>query len=281
MQFNNNNSYSIKHKIINNSNLNPNENLNHTNTNEKNTSKSRSCSTTNLTTNVKFFIIKNFFLILKKIKFIQTYLNSQTNNYNNLNNIILNTTANINNKNNIIYSHKISPVRPNYQTLELTKYNSSGIDGKKNENNNFCVVTTENKNINSNNFNKKPNEGILTHKLNHSSNSQYAEKKFNNKNNSSNYFKKIDTSSIVKDLLFQKLEKKNENSENKNNNVKIFLPNVDLIIKSLKYIRFPKNYIDCYKVCMDKLQHSKSNKFLICVFEDKKIYVKFFLFYFS
>lgn len=146
----------------------------------------------------------------------------------------------------------------------------------------------ENKNINSNNFNKKANEGILTQKLNHSSNShkgtnlnsQYIEKDYNNKNNSFNYFKKIDTSNIVKDLLFQKLEKIIENSENKNNNFKIFLPNVDLIIKSLKYIRFPKNYIDCYKVCMDKLQHSKSNKILICVFEDKKIYVKFFYFIF-
>ena len=71
----------------------------------------------------------------------------------------------------------------------------------------------ENKNINSNNFNKKANEGILTQKLNHSSNShkgtnlnsQYIEKDYNNKNNSFNYFKKIDTSNIVKDLLFQKL----------------------------------------------------------------------------
>lgn len=54
MQFNNNNSYSIKHKIINNTNINPYENFNHTNTIEKNTSKSRSCSTTNLTNNVKF-----------------------------------------------------------------------------------------------------------------------------------------------------------------------------------------------------------------------------------
>ena len=51
------------------------------------------------------------------------------------------------------------------------------------------------------------------------------------------------------------------------------MTNVDLIIKCLKFVKFPKNYIDYYKIVLNKLQHSKSNTFLICVLEDKKYFV--------
>jgi len=65
------------------------------------------------------------------------------------------------------------------------------------------------------------------------------------------------------------------NLKNENN---IFNPNVDQIIKCLKFIKFPKNYIDYYKIVLDKLQHSKNNKFLISVLEEKRHFVIFFIF---
>lgn len=64
-------------------------------------------------------------------------------------------------------------------------------------------------------------------------------------------------------------KKGNKLEEDKDLNF-LFSANVDLIIKCLKYVKFPKNYIDYYKIVMDKLQHSRNNKFLICVLEDKR-----------
>lgn len=65
-----------------------------------------------------------------------------------------------------------------------------------------------------------------------------------------------------------------------------FLPNVDLIIKCLKFVIFPKNYLDYYKIVLNKIQHSKNNKFLICVWENKRTLVtynllKYFIINFS
>jgi len=61
----------------------------------------------------------------------------------------------------------------------------------------------------------------------------------------------------------------------------VFMPNVDLIIKCLKFVKFPKNYIDYYKIVLDKLQHSKNNKFLICVIENKTHLVIFKVYFFD
>ncbi len=58
--------------------------------------------------------------------------------------------------------------------------------------------------------------------------------------------------------------------DTKYNNENLFMPNLDLIIKCLKYIKFPKNYIDNYKIVLDKLQNSKNNRFLISVLEEKR-----------
>lgn len=80
-----------------------------------------------------------------------------------------------------------------------------------------------------------------------------------NKNNKNELFKT--------DKSYQRFEKQ-----------QIFLPNIDVIIKSLKYVKFPKNYIDTYKVVLDKIQYSQNDKFLISVFDHKKHYVNIRLF---
>lgn len=88
-----------------------------------------------------------------------------------------------------------------------------------------------------------------------------------------------------KDNISEKAKSRNISEGNKvlkfKENNFVFMPNVDLIIKCLKFVKFPKNYIDYYKIVLDKLQHSKNNKFLICVIEDKRHLVIFNFYFFD
>ncbi len=96
------------------------------------------------------------------------------------------------------------------------------------------------------------------------------EEKNKNKNKEIEIFKKININYNNKQI-----NKENANSINSNFYSKIeFNSNIDNVIKTLKYIKFSKNYHDNYKIILDKLLHSLADKFLISVFENKKIYVK-------
>ena len=227
---------------------------------------------------------KTFF----KTKFINSNNKSgataTTNNNNfdkNYNKLVQQDKSNYNNTSN--FANKTNIDTTSIKNLSLKNGNllNYGVNffNAKNDSKNLCLnIKDENTNSNINKSN------ILTKKRPASSNNKLIIKE--NKIEDLNYdnYRKIDVSN--KNAI-NKGSSNNKNKSSGNSISKItkestlFWPNVESIIKCLKFIKFPKNYIDYYKIVMDKVHHSKNNKFLISVFEEKRHLVNnFYLLFF-
>lgn len=295
---NNNNYYSIINTISPaKANL---ETIDNSNLNNKNNPKNNKIKQTPLLTDMKRYqdklFKKNNNFEYKKIKNNHFFKDSK-------NNQKADQTKNINETKKQNYFDDISSYN---KLVKIDKLNHSNYLNKANNaNENSKNLTSRNINLLHNGFNLI-NTALHSNKNINNNNNNYIKNLINNNENiqktiikeeskrpNSAYLNKINR---VEKINFDNLKKKNlsktnyqpDNPYKANSKEKILIlnkcsgitnfkikefvlsPNVDLIIKCLKFLKFPKNYIDYYKIVLDKLEHSKNNKFLICVLEDKR-----------
>ncbi len=191
---------------------------------------------------------------------------------NNLNKTNKNETAkNLSSRNNSLLQYGF-----NFTNTALNSSLNNQNDKEKMGKNDNIKLTQQKKRPASSNYKKiiKVNNNIVKEVVMLDNNNKKLNHNMSNPKNNNN-------SSICKDNPNNKITHYRYRSEgnilNLNNIVigkeiknSFFKGNVEMVIKCLKFLKFPKNYIDYYKIVLDKLQFSKNTKFLICILEDKK-----------
>ena len=146
-------------------------------------------------------------------------------------------------------------------------------------------------NINNNNFNSNLSKEKANKNKTYSSFTD--QNRYQNQNQNLNQYGSNLLNNKEDFDLYQK-PKKNEidtfvriKTNNNNNYIKNeikekikFFPNIEILIKSLKYLKFPKNNNnnsnnnDYSRIIQEKLKNSSSDKFLILIDENKRNFVK-------